>query len=377
MKDDEDRFQEEPPKNDFLDNSVNSGNKIKYKFCPNCGKKLPEITNLKYCTNCGVDLNYVKEHGFLPPTQNQYYYSQPQDYSQYPVTNYPYKQKKASISEEELPYTGDKELWGTIQSIGFPILAFIIMNGLILAVIFAMALIIYDVDLLLNIISNPFFIVFATLVELMLIVFPIWYAGKFLNKPTFENRLKLLGFTTKGFEDKEIVKEVLIGLGFAVVGLFIVAASSIAIQFFIEFVFNVRIINEAPTSDADVLITGADILVLILMMLMMILVVGPCEEILFRGFMMRGLTRTMGDNWGLIITAIIFAVIHLVGLFIYIFQPFVFFILFLYLFAPYLAISLMLGYLYRWRNENLIAVIVTHGVYNSLTILIAFFFTAF
>ncbi|MFX0138471.1 MAG: hypothetical protein ACFFDN_32815, partial [Candidatus Hodarchaeota archaeon] len=41
---------------------------------------------------------------------------------------------------------------------------------------------------------------------------------------------------------------------------------------------------------------------------------------------------------------------------------------------PYLAISLLLGYIFYWRNENLIAVIITHGLYNSLTILIAVFF---
>ena len=92
---------------------------------------------------------------------------------------------------------------------------------------------------------------------------------------------------------------------------------------------------------------------------------------------MKGLTRTLGDTWGLIVTAFIFAIIHLVGLLLYILNPIVFLILFIYILAPYFAISLMLGWLYKWREENLVAVIVTHGVYNSLTILIAFLFMVF
>ena len=41
-------------------------------------------------------------------------------------------------------------------------------------------------------------------------------------------------------------------------------------------------------------------------------------------------------------------------------------------FFPYFAISLLLGLLYEWRKQNLIAVIITHGFYDALTIIIVF-----
>jgi membrane protease YdiL (CAAX protease family) len=110
----------------------------------------------------------------------------------------------------------------------------------------------------------------------------------------------------------------------------------------------------------------------------MILVVGTSEEILFRGFLQKGLVNNLGNTTGIFITAIIFASIHLLGIFLSYFlgaislglmiiQLFIFFF-------PYLAISLLLGYIFYWRNENLIAVVITHGLYNSLTILIAVVF---
>ncbi|MFX1393317.1 MAG: type II CAAX prenyl endopeptidase Rce1 family protein, partial [Promethearchaeota archaeon] len=99
----------------------------------------------------------------------------------------------------------------------------------------------------------------------------------------------------------------------------------------------------------------------------------------FRGFMMKGLTRTLGKTPALWITALIFAGIHLVGILFYflVYHPIVVLVNLVMLFVPYLAISLMLGLLYRWRNENLIAVVITHGVYNSLTIIFAFLFMVY
>lgn len=339
---------------------------IKWNFCPSCGVKLPYSENLKFCTNCGIDLVYFKEHKTLPPTN---------------ITSTSISQTSKSsfniLSDDEILYTRKKKLWGNLASIGLPLLAFVIMNGLILGIVLSLVLIIGDINFVINLVYNPFFIVFSTLVELILIILPIWFIKKYLRNPKIENRLTLLGFTIKGYDRKKLLHEILIGIGFAFVGILLVVSASVGIQLILEYVFGIEIIREEPSSSAENMVTAMDILILILMILMMLFIVGPCEEILFRGFMQRGLVRNLGDTWGIIITAIIFASIHLVGLIVYIFDPIIFTILFIIMFAPYIAISLMLGYMFRWREENLIAVIVTHGVYNSLTIIIVFLFMVY
>jgi len=340
---------------------------LDWDYCPSCGMKFPNIEVLKFCTNCGLDLEYVKEYKTLPPRQAHPTY----------VSSTYYKSYGAVLSDDEILYTKGRRLWGNLPSIGFPLLAFIVMNGLILGIVIALILIIPSIDLVRSIITNPFFMVLATLAELILILIPIWYIKKYLKNPSLENRLTLLGFTTKGYDRNKIFKEVLIGIAFAFVLFLVQVGAIIGIELFLRYVLGVRIIHEGAGNDVEVIISGMDVLVLILMILVMIFIVGPCEEILFRGFMQRGLVRTLGDTWGIIITAIIFAAIHLVGLILYILDPIVFIILFIYLFAPYIAISIMLGLLFRWREENLVAVIVTHGVYNSLTILIVFLFMVF
>jgi membrane protease YdiL (CAAX protease family) len=65
--------------------------------------------------------------------------------------------------------------------------------------------------------------------------------------------------------------------------------------------------------------------------------------------------------------------IHLITVFLIALEsPYLFLITFLLSFTPYFAISLMMGWLYRWRNENLIAVIITHGVYDVLAIVMTY-----
>jgi len=192
-----------------------------------------------------------------------------------------------------------------------------------------------------------------------------------------ENRLGLLGFTTRGFEKKGVLKEILIGLGFAVIGVLLVGLVSFLTEIALETLFGVEIVSDlgSGTGDVESIIYSADILSLILLSIVMILIIGTSEEILFRGFMQKGLMRSLGNKWGILITAFIFAMIHVIGVILLVLDsPLILLISFLLSFIPYFAISLLIGFIYYWRNENLLAVIITHGVYDALTIILAFFF---
>jgi len=348
----------------------NENQKIIWKYCPSCGHLLPSIERIRYCIKCGVDLYYIKKHKTLPPRQEASPYVQPRVYPYPPVYYKPDKR----MSKDEILDTKDKKLWGNFASIGVPLLAFIAMNGTLIGLIIAIILLSPDIELTIRFLTSPLFLVFATFAELLLILFPLLWVRKYLQNPNLKNRLIILGFTTKGYDNNGVLKEIGIGIGFAFIGLGVVVGASLAIRSLFRLFFE---FEESTPSDADVLITGFDVFLLILMIIMMIIIVGPCEEILFRGFMQRGLVRNLGDIWGIILTALIFAAIHLVGLLFFLINPIIFLILFIYFLVPYFAISLLLGLVFRWRNENLITVIVTHGVYNSLTLLISFLYMVF
>jgi len=342
---------------------------LDWEFCPICGHKIPKIQNLKFCTKCGTNIKYIKDHKKLPTTQSQNPYKSPVLYPQYQPTPIYYGPPK--ISDEELINNKDHKLWGPSISIGLPLGAFLLMNFILGGFLAFITFFIQDMDELLELLSNSYFISIISILELIFIIVPVIYIRKYLKNPTIKNSLILLGFTSRNYDRKRISKEILIGLGFAVIGVILVVSVSIFIEVIIEILFRVEIVQDSTELTGDIL--PPDIPSLIIFCIVMILLIGTSEEILFRGFMQKGLVRSLGSKWGIIITAFLFAMIHLIGiLFFALEDPFLFIISFLLAFLPYFAISLMLGLLYHWREENLIANVICHGVYNTLTIILAY-----
>jgi len=340
-----------------------------WMFCPICGNNLPKIQNLKFCTKCGTNLNYIKENKMLATTQNLNPYK-----SQ--VTSRPHQLPPISfslpkISDKDLIDDKDHKLWGTLHSIGLPLGAFLLMNIILGGFLAFITFITVDIEIIYDLISNTYFLALISLFELIFIIIPVIYVKKYLENPSYKNSLILLGFTSKGFDRRDVTKEVLIGLGFALIGVLLVSSVSILMELILEVIFKVEIVQDS--SEISGALLPMDIPSLIVFAIVMILIIGTSEEILFRGFMQKGLVRNLGNKWGLIVSALIFSMIHLFGiLFLALESPLVFIISFLLSFLPYFAISLMLGYLYYWRNENLIAVVIMHGVYDALTIILAY-----
>jgi membrane protease YdiL (CAAX protease family) len=365
------------------DNEKESSNSINTKdlednswsFCPVCGYKIPKIQKLKFCFKCGTDLKYLKENKQLKPTDASNPYTQPKEALQHDIPLVSYDPLK--IEDDEIINTKDHELWGTGASIGLSIGAFMAMNFATAGILVVMILFTSDLEALLDFVANPYFIVISSFFELIFVLFPVIFIGKYLRNPSLKNRLGLLGFTSKGFDRKGILKEILLGLGLAVVGYFLVYGVSFLTEISLEFIFGIEIIQDinAGAGDAGILLVEGDILSLVLLSLVMVLIIGTSEEILFRGFMQKGLTRSLGNKGGILLTAFIFAMIHVLGIvLLFIDSPILIVISFLLTFVPYFIVSIFLGLIYYWRNENLIAVVVTHGVYNALTIILAYIF---
>lgn len=342
-----------------MNDNIKSSKDKKWKYCPNCGQDIADIRETKYCIKCGVDIPHLKKKMELSIN----------DKSPYPQNKFiPARQDEHKLSDDEIYNTKERDLWGIKVSIIIPILALFIMMAISAVFIVIYILINFDLtsadfDSLYTIIDtiylDNYFIIILSVLELIFILIPVIYIRKYLQNPSIKNRLALLGFTSRGMSKKDLTKEIGIGLLFAIIGIILV----LSISFLLELIFPYIDSSEMDT----LLFSSLNVVQLILYMLIMIFIIGPSEEILFRGFMQKGLIRSqLGVKGGIILSAFIFAMIH-VALFIYDFGYF--FILFI----PYFAISLLLGLLYHWRNENLIAVMIMHGVYDALTLLIFFF----
>ena len=327
----------------MTDNNSDSNNiKLEWAFCPFCGEKLPILKQLRFCTSCGLDLVYLKEHKQLPPEYYKRFINKPiiKHYSdQIPMHGID------KISDEDILSTKDRNLWGIVASIGIPIASIFIMN--ILAVIIMVFYLFFSpsIEDFMNNLTNPYFLVITSFAELILVLLPFIVAKKYLRNPSTKNRFALLGFTTKGVK---YWKEGIIGIIFSIIGILLVFSVSVFMEIILEFIYGVEIIRDITSagSDIDVFFLTSDVLSLVLLMITMVLIVGTTEEILFRGFMQKGLVRRLGLKWGIIITALIFTFIHLISIFLlYPIFSLSFVVAFFTSFVPYIAISLLLGFL--------------------------------
>ncbi len=345
--------------------SNNSRNKeLKWNFCPRCGERLPESQKeIRFCISCGLEFKSLKS---IPSKQKM----PPPSFQ---IVN------KYKLKDEEITNT-TREFWRPKASIFWPLISLVIM-GQILGVIIILLVFLGLISLsLLNLIISPLFISIISLTELVFMIVPVLYVGQYLQNPTLKNRFKFLGLYSNKEDKFFILKEALLGIGCAIISVIIVNLLSLLLEFLFGPFLSISSIIPAqiPNSDVELLGISTNIFEIILLSIIMIVVIGPSEEIAFRGFMQRGLVRSYNKKKGIWITAIIFTLIHVLTVFGDITtSPLSSILSFIILLIPYLLISLLLGYLFNWRNENLIAPIITHGVYNALTVIMAFIFYNF
>jgi len=117
-----------------------------------------------------------------------------------------------------------------------------------------------------------------------------------------------------------------------------------------------------PTEElVEKLVMPRDSLQLIAMIALSLVLVGPCEELAFRGFVQKGFENSFGKTKGLLIASVLFGLLHGLNT--------------LYAIVPAFAAGLVLGYLWQQTGGNTTASALMHGINNSIAIAIAYFLT--
>lgn len=90
-----------------------------------------------------------------------------------------------------------------------------------------------------------------------------------------------------------------------------------------------------------------------------LVLVGPCEELAFRGFVQRGFENSFGKGQGLLVSSVLFGLLHGLNT--------------LYAVVPVLVVGLILGYVWQRTGGNTTATALMHGVYDAIAIAIAYY----
>ena len=108
------------------------------------------------------------------------------------------------------------------------------------------------------------------------------------------------------------------------------------------------------------LVVPRDSFQLIAMIALSLVLVGPCEELAFRGFVQKGFENSFGKMKGLLIASLLFGLSHGLNTF--------------YAIVPTFVAGLVLGYVWQKTGGNTTASALMHGINNSISISIAFMF---
>jgi len=109
------------------------------------------------------------------------------------------------------------------------------------------------------------------------------------------------------------------------------------------------------------LVLPRDSFQLVTMIALSLVLVGPCEELAFRGFVQKGFENSFGKMKGLLIASVLFGLLHGLNT--------------LYAIVPAFVAGLVLGYAWQQTGGNTTASALMHGINNSISIAIAYFLT--
>jgi len=107
------------------------------------------------------------------------------------------------------------------------------------------------------------------------------------------------------------------------------------------------------------LVMPRDFCQLIAVIAISLLLIGPCEELAFRGFVQKGFENSFGKPKGLLIASILFGLLHGLN------TP--------YAIVPTFAAGIILGYVWQKTGGNTTASALMHGINNSISFSIAYF----
>jgi membrane protease YdiL (CAAX protease family) len=150
----------------------------------------------------------------------------------------------------------------------------------------------------------------------------------------------------------------IIGGYFAILGLVIVVSVIIT---FLQ-------VESAQNESAQQLTesAGTDPILIVGVFALMFLVIGPCEEILYRGVIQNRLRERLSAVWGIIAASVIFASVHVIALGST--DP----VAVLTAISVLAVTSLVLGAVYEYTG-NLVVPWLLHSIHNSILVSIAFF----
>lgn len=207
--------------------------------------------------------------------------------------------------------------------------------------------------------ENPWVLIGLTFLEILLIFVPAVISSK-IEKKTFKQLLSEMGFQ----KNEEIFIKIIAGLSIGILFFFL---GDFLIIFFrnvvVENLFGTIFIEEGQQGAISTAPIQPNLIQLSILIILQIIIVGPCEEAFFRGFIIKKLNVKIKLGYSVIISSIFFAFYHVPPFLVPIATIITFF-------GYYFIFGVLLAFIFIYFNYSLIPCTTAHFCFNIFILLI-------
>jgi len=207
--------------------------------------------------------------------------------------------------------------------------------------------------------ENPWILIGLIFLEIFFIILPALISSK-LEKKSFKDVIREMGFQ----KNEDIFLKIISGFSFGILFFFL---SDFIIIFFrdiiIGSIFGAGFIKLAQEGIINTTPIQPNFIQLAIIIVLQLIIIGPCEEAFFRGFLIKKLNVKLKLTYSIIISSIFFTLYHV--------PPFLVPLTTILTFSGYyFTFGLLLSLIFFYFNYSIIPCCVAHSCFNILLLVI-------
>jgi len=210
--------------------------------------------------------------------------------------------------------------------------------------------------------KNPWILIILIFFELLLIIIPTLIVCK-IEKLTFKEELIEMGFKKNEDSLKILSLKITAGIEFGVI-VYLTAGYLIFVFKFliIENIFGSTFVKEAERDAINTTPLQPNLAQLIIIIILQLIIVGPCEEGFFRGFILKRCEIKAKSIYAILISSFFFAIYHTPPLLVSLATIITYF-------SYYFVFGLLLALIFKLFKNSLIPCSIAHSFFNILIII--------
>jgi membrane protease YdiL (CAAX protease family) len=161
-----------------------------------------------------------------------------------------------------------------------------------------------------NLGKDPNILILISFVEILFILVPSLIAAK-IEKNPFIVEVKKLGFNLKNPKLKNIILKIFAGV---LIGIFFFFISGLLLTFYTRFIvqnlFGAQFIEDGMGNAISTQPINPNFFQFALLIIIQIIIIGPCEEAFFRGFVINKSKNKVKSFYSIILSSFLFAIYH-------------------------------------------------------------------